>query len=317
MKIVILDSFSVNPGDLDFTVFEQFGTVVSYDRTPAELTVERISDAQIVLTNKTVIDKNIMDKCSNLRYIGLFSTGYNIIDVDYAKQKGITVCNVPDYSSKAVAQHTIALILEFYSKISEHNSLVKKGNWSNCIDFCFYSQGLSELNSKTIGLIGFGNIAKQVARIADAFNMNIIVYSKTIKQEFERDNLKFVDFDYLLKNSDILSIHCPLFDGTRNLINKHSLNKMKRNTILINTSRGPIINDEDLAYALNNNIIAGAGLDVVSIEPILPNNPLLNAKNCIITPHIAWAAKETRERLIGVVVSNIKDFLNDKPKNIV
>lgn len=317
MKIVILDSFSVNPGDLDFSVFSDFGNVLSYDRTPFELTVERIGDAEIVLSNKTAIDKSVIDSCKNLKYIGLFATGYNIVDVEYAREKGIVVCNVPDYSSKAVAQHTFALILEFYSKIWEHNDLVKKGNWSNCSDFCFYSQGLSELNNKTIGLIGFGNISKQVEKIATAFDMNVLVYSRTIKKEFEKDNLKFVDLDYLFKNSDIISIHCPLFEETKNLINKETLNKMKKTAILINTSRGPIINDIDLACALNSEVISGAGLDVVSIEPILANNPLLDAKNCIITPHIAWAPKETRDRLIKVVVQNIKDFLNDTPNNMV
>ncbi len=308
MKIVVLDSHATISDDMNLDNLSDFGEVIIYDRTPAVLTADRIGDAECIITNKTVITKEIMDSCPSLKYIGLFATGYNIIDVEYAKQKGIVVCNAPGYSTDGVAQITIALILYFYSMVAQHDSRVKAGEWQNCADFCFYSKSLTELAGKTIGLIGFGNIAKKVAQISLAFGMQVLVYNRTVYPEYENDNLKFVSLDEVYANSDIISLHCPLSDDTKGMINRSSIEKMKQHAVIINTARGGLIEEQDLANALNSGRLYGAGVDVVSREPIKAENPLLTAKNCIITPHIAWAGKETRLRLLDIVYDNLKHY---------
>lgn len=317
MKIVVLDSHATISDDMNLDNLMEFGEVIIYDRTPKELTVERIGDAQAILTNKTVITKEVINACPNLKYIGLFATGYNIIDVAHAKEKGIVVCNAPGYSTDGVAQLTIAFILHFYSMVASHNDQVKQGDWQNCADFCFYSKSLTELCHKTIGLIGFGNIAKKVAQIALAFNMNVLVYNRTIYSECENEHLKFVSLEQVYKNSDIVSLHCPLTADTEQMIDKKAIAMMKRHAVIINTARGGLVNEYDLAQALNSGRIYGVGVDVVSREPILAENPLLTAKNCIITPHIGWAGKETRLRLLDIVYDNIKHFVDGDVVNNV
>lgn len=316
MKIVILDGHALNPGDLSFEALKELGNVTYYDRTPTQLTAERIGDAEIVFTNKTLIDGSIMEACPNLRYIGLFSTGYNVIDLKYAANRGITVTNIPDYSTDAVAQHVFALLLSFTNRVSEHNQRVQEGEWTSSKDFCFYDK-LTELAGKTMGLVGFGRIGQRVAAIAHAFGMNILVYSKTVRPAPDGVTVRFVDFDTLMSESDVVSLHCPLFDQTRGMMNAEAFSKMKPTAILINTARGPIVNQADLADALTKGVIAGAGLDVVDVEPMTVDNPLLHVKNCVITPHIAWAALETRKRLLDTAVSNLKAYLAGAPVNVV
>lgn len=317
MKIVVLDSHAVLSGDMNLDRLKEFGEVINYDRTPADLTAARIGDAEMAITNKTVVDRAVMDACPNLKYIGLFATGYNVVDVVAAKEKGIAVCNAPAYSTAGVAQLAIALMLHFYSMADEHNRRVHLGEWQQSADFSFYNRQICELGGKTLGLIGFGNIARQVARIALAFDMEVIVYNRTVYPELEQEHLHFVSLEELYRRSDVISIHCPLFDETRGMINKAAIDQMKTNAIIINTARGPIINEHDLAEALNSGRIQGAGVDVVSVEPILADNPLLQAKNCVITPHIGWAGRESRERLLDIVYDNVKGFVEGKIINCV
>lgn len=316
MKIVILDGHTLNPGDLSFEPLKEMGSVTCYDRTPSQLTAERIGDAEIVFTNKTLIDRNILDACPNIRYIGLFSTGYNVVDIKYAAERGITVTNVPAYSTGAVAQHVFALVLAFTNKVAEHDRRVQEGEWTSSRDFCFYDR-LTELEGKTMGVVGYGRIGRQVAKIANAFGMSVLANTRTPKQVPDGADIRFVDFDTLLAESDIVSLHCPLFEETKGLIGAEALQKMKPTALLINTSRGPVVNQAELAQALNKGVIAGAGLDVIDVEPMTVDNPLLHAKNCIITPHIAWAALETRKRLLDTAVSNLRAFLDGSPVNVV
>lgn len=316
MKIVNLDGYTTNPGDLSWDNFRQYGEVVVYDRTKPEEIVERAKDADVLFVNKCIITDEIMSELPNLKYIGLQSTGYNVVDCEAAKKRGIVVSNIPAYSTNAVAQLVFALILQITNKVSLHSDAVHNGEWSACPDFCFWKAPLTELDSKTIGIVGFGSIGQKVANIAKAFGMNVLVFTPHPKPEIFTD-VEFCDFDTLCKNSDIITCHCPLTPDTENLINKSAISKMKKSAIVINTSRGPVVNDEDLANALNNDDIQGAGLDVLGIEPPKSNNPLLTAKNCIITPHIAWAAYETRKRLLGILEQNLKAFLSGNPQNVV
>ncbi|MCL1936506.1 MAG: D-2-hydroxyacid dehydrogenase [Defluviitaleaceae bacterium] len=315
MKIVILDGYSLNPGDLSFKDFEKFGDVSIYDKTSKEDLLDRIHDAEIVIVNKVPILKETIDKCKNLKYIGLTATGYDNVDVEYAGEKNIIVTNVPAYSTFSVAQFTISLLLEICNNVSKHNKVVKDGEWEN-IPYKWYSFDLRlmELYGKTIGIIGMGRIGRAVANIASALGMNIITYGS---KKDNSDIAKSVSFDELLKNSDVISLHCPLYSETRGIINKDSIEKMKDGAIILNTSRGGLIVDEDLANALNTGKLYAAGLDVVSVEPILKANPLLKAKNCFITPHVAWAPIESRERLLKVVIQNLQDFLDNKFVNLV
>lgn len=314
MKIVILDKKTVTEGDISLKEIEDLGEVQSYNLTAREEIVEHIGEAEIVLCNKVPINAEVIEQCKNLKYIGLFATGYNNIDLEAAKKKGIAVCNAPAYSTDAVAQHTFALLLHLVNKVGTYNESVHEGRWINSETFSYFPYPISEISGMTMGIMGFGSIGQKVASIGKAFGMNIIVCTRTLK-DFE--GIEFVTEEELFQRSDILSIHCPLTDATRNLVNGDKLKMMKPSAILINTARGPIINEQDLTDALNNDIIAGAGLDVLSREPMRDDNPLKSAKNCVITPHIAWAPKQTRERLITIVADNIKHFINGNPINAV
>lgn len=317
MKIVILDAYTTNPGDLSWEKFSEFGELTVYDYTSEDLIIERCKDAEIIIDNKVVLTKEILDKLPKLKYIGMLSTGFNVIDISAAKSNGITVCNVPTYSTAAVAQLTFALILEIYNQVGLHSEAVHNGEWTSCRDFCFQKTPLIELNNKTIGLIGYGKIGTEVAKIADAFSMNILCYVPSKKPQPNFKSFRFVTLDELAAQSDIVSLHCPLTPETTGIINKNFISKMKKNAIVINTSRGPAIDEQALADALNNGIIAGAGVDVLSTEPPKENNPLLSCSKCFITPHIAWAGYETRNRLVGVVYDNLKAFLSGEPINVV
>lgn len=319
MKIVVLDGHTLNPGDLSWEGLGQFGDLKVFDRTPYndKSIIKNIGDAEIVFTNKTPLNAHVLSKATSLKYIGVLATGYNVVNTEVASKLGIVVTNVPDYSSNAVAQFTMALMLELCHHIGAHNNSVKQGDWTNSKDFSYWNYPLIELAGKTLGLIGFGKIGKATAKLAEAFGMKIIVYNRTVYPEFQNNNLKFVSLDKLLANSDFVSLHSPLTTETKHIINKTSINKMKREAFLINTSRGPLVNEIDLADALNSNKLAGAALDVISEEPMKKDNLLLNAKNCIITPHIAWAPKEARQRLMQTTVENLKAFLDSEPVNVV
>ena len=316
MKIVLLDGYTVNPGDLSWRDIEKEGNFICFDRTDKDNEreiIDRIGDADIVITNKTPITKEIIDACPSIKYITLLSTGYNVVDTKKAREKGIGVSNVPTYGTDCVAQFTIALLLEICHHIGHHDREVKKGRWENSIDWCFWDFPLIELTNKTIGIFGFGRIGRKTAEIAKALGMNVLVYTRRIKD----DQWKYVSKEELFSSSDILSLHVPLTDETREIINRDTIGKMKDGVILINTSRGGLINEKDLASALDNGKVGYAALDVVSTEPIGEDNPLLKAKNCIITPHMAWGAKEARERIIKTTAENISSFKKGKPQNLV
>jgi len=317
MKIVVLDGYTLNPGDLSWDGLKQFGEVVVYDRTPKEMVVERAKDAEIIYTNKTVIDEAVLNELTKLKYIGVLATGYNVVDIETAGKKNVVVTNIPGYSTASVAQMTFALILELTQHAQRHSDAVMSGKWSHSPYYCFWDYPLIELAGKTIGIIGYGSIGRKVGEIATAFGMNIIG-SKRVRNDMSHiENFSWAEIPELMEKSDFVSIHCPLTTETMGIINKDSLRLMKRTAFLINASRGPIMVDEDVADALNNDVIAGAGLDVVSVEPPQQDNPLFKAKNCIITPHIAWATIEARGRLMDITVNNLASFLSGKPVNVV
>ncbi len=317
MKIVLLDAFTTNPGDLSWEEFKKLGDFIAYDYTPADLTVERAKDAEIIITNKTLLPRQILQNLPKCKYIGLLSTGYNVVDIEYAKEKKIPVCNVPTYSTMAVAQLTFALISEIYNNVALHSNAVHSGEWAACRDFCFWKSPLISLHGKTIGIIGYGKIGSAVAKIANAYEMNILCYVPREKPKPDFSSFKFVSLDELLEKSDIVSLHCPLTPETEKMVNKSFLSKMKKSSILINTSRGAAIDEEALSTALKNGDIYAAGLDVLSTEPPKASNPLLGCQNCVITPHIAWAALETRKKLVEIVFENLKSFLNGNTLNNV
>ncbi len=318
MKIVNLDGFTTNPGDLSWDGIKKLGDYTVYDRTSPEQIIERAKGAEILIVNKTIVTRQILDKLApELKYIGLQSTGYNVVDCEYAKQLGITVCNIPSYSTNAVAQLVFSFILQITNEVTIHSDAVKSGEWCACPDFCFWKKPLTELAEKTIGIIGFGAIGRKVAAIAEAFDMNVLAYSPSPKDKGELKTIKFVSLEEVLKNSDIITCHCPLNTHTQGLINKENISKMKKTAIFINTSRGPVVDEQALADALNNGDILAAGLDVLKTEPANKDNPLLTAKNCYITPHIAWAAKETRARLLKILEENIIAYLEGHPQNVV
>ena len=319
MKIVILDGYTENPGDLSWSELEKLGKLTVYDRTSitdeAEI-ITRIGDAEAVYTNKTPISQHVIDSCPNMKFIGVLATGYNVVDVGYAKQKGIPVCNVPSYGSEAVGQFAIALLLEICHHIGHHSDAVHSGRWENNTDWCFWDYPLIELAGKTIGIVGFGRIGQVTGRIAKALGMRVIANDEH-PNDPGRAIADYVSLDELLKESDVIALHCPLFPSTEGIINKDNIAKMKDGVIIINNSRGPLIVEQDLADALNSGKVYAAGLDVVSSEPIRGDNPLLKAKNCFITPHISWAPKESRQRLMDIAVENLRQFMNGTTVNVV
>lgn len=313
MKITILDGNALNPGDLSWSPLKQFGELSVFPRTSPDLVAERIGDSDVILLNKINITEDVLSKCPNLKYIGVQATGYNVIDLEACRKHGVTVTNVPSYSTSGVAQMVFSYISEFASRPALHDASVKNGDWVRCPDFCYWKTPLIELEGRTIGIYGYGSIGRKVAKIAKAYGMKVIVCTRTPKDDIENP----VDFDTLLKESDFLTLHAPLTEKTREVINKKSLSLMKKSAFLINTARGLLVNEQDVRDALDNGIIAGYAADVVSEEPMKSNNPLLGAKNCILTPHIAWAAVETRQRLLDVVVENLKCWTLGKPQNVV
>ncbi len=317
MKIVVLDGYTLNPGDLSWSSLKKLGDVEIYDRTPADRILERSKEAEVLLTNKTPLDRKIIEQLPSLKYIGVLATGYNIINTEAAKENGIIISNVPGYGTDSVVQLTFALLLELCLHVQHHSDAVIDGRWTSCKDFSFWDFPLIELSGKTMGIIGFGNIGQKVADVAAAFGMNIIATSRTRSDQSKRSNFHWTEINDLLKNADVVSIHCPLVPETKGLINKDSIKLMKHSAFILNTSRGPIIVEEDLAEALNNDLIAGAGIDVLSVEPPPESNPLFKVKNCIITPHIAWATKEARQRLMNIAVNNLAAFIAGKALNVV
>jgi glycerate dehydrogenase len=317
MKIVILDGYTLNPGDLAWSKIEECGKVTVYEYTPAELIYERAKGTEILFTNKTPLNSEMLGRLEGLKYIGVLATGYNVVDVETAKRLGITVTNIPTYGTYSVAQMVFAHLLEHCHNVGLHSSLVKRGEWAEKRDFCFWEVPLVELYGKKMGIIGFGRIGRQVAAIADAIGMDIIAADKYKSDVSGIKSFKWAETEELLRESDVVSLHCPLFPDTKGIINKETLALMKSSAFLINTSRGGLIVDKDLADALNNGKIAGAGIDVISTEPPSADNPLLKAKNCNITPHIAWATKEARTRLMNIAAENLKAFLTGNPVNVI
>lgn len=317
MKIVILDGYTENPGDLSWEGFAALGELTVHERTAnTAQAIERIGDAQIVITNKTAITRQLMDACPSIRYVGVLATGYNVVDTAAAKEKNITVCNIPTYGTDAVGQFAIALLLEICHRIGHHDRAVHAGRWECSEDFCFWDYPLIELTGKTMGIIGFGRIGRRTGAIAKALGMNVIAHDECTSADGEAI-AQYVSLDELLVKSDVISLHCPLFPATEGIINKTSISKMKDGVIIINNSRGPLIVEQDLADALDSGKVYAAGLDVVSSEPIDPENPLLRAQNCILTPHISWAPKESRQRLMDIAVENLRAYLGGAPVNVV
>lgn len=316
-KIVVLDGYTLNPGDLNWDEFKTFGSIEVHDRTEPSKILERSKGAEFILTNKTPLRADTLKQLPDLRYIGVLATGYNIVDVTAAKERGIPVSNIPTYGTASVAQHAFALILELTINAKLHSDAARAGEWSNCKDWCFWKTPLTELEGKRLGVVGYGRIGRRVAEVGHAFGMRIIAQDSVQTNPPGYEGFRWATIEELLRDSDIVTLHCPLFPETQGLMNAARLKLMKRTAFLINTSRGPLIVDQDLADALNNGTIAGAGVDVLSVEPPAANNPLLTAKNCLVTPHIAWAAKEARARLMKLAVENLAAFVKGKPQNVV
>lgn len=314
MKIVVLDGYAENPGDLSWEWLGEYGEYTIYDRTPADKVVERATDCDVVFTNKTVLGKDKLEKLENLKYIGLLSTGFNVVDWEYCKGKNIPVCNIPTYSTDAVAQCVFAHILEHTNAVAAHSASVHAGDWAACADFCYQVAPLWELKGKTMGIIGFGKIGKAVADLAAAFGMNVLALTN---HPAPYGKVEFTDKATLLAKSDFVTLHCPLTPETTGMVNADFLKAMKRGAMIINTSRGPVIDEQALADALKNGTIAAAGIDVMCVEPPRADNPLFGLKNITITPHIAWAGFETRERLMGICKENLKAYAQGKPQNLV
>ena len=320
MKIVILDGYTENPGDLSWDGLEKLGELIVYDRTCVSDDQEiagRMRGAQIVITNKTPISKNVMDACPGLNYIGMLATGYNVVDCGAARERGIPVCNIPAYGTDAVGQFAIALLLEICHHIGHHDKAVHKGRWENNPDWCFWDYPLIELSGKTMGIIGYGRIGQSTGRIAQAMGMKVLAFDSYKNPCLESDTCRYAELDEVFGCSDVIALHCPLFPETEGIINKKSIAKMKDGVIILNNSRGQLIVEQDLADALESKKVYAAGLDVVSSEPVKGDNPLLKAPNCIITPHISWAPKESRQRLMDIAVANVKAFMDGTPQNVV
>lgn len=316
MKIVNLDGYALNPGDLSWDCIRRFGDLTVYDRTPDDLIVERIGDAQIVLLNKTPITAATLEACPSIKLICVLATGYNVVDCEAAKARGIPVCNVPAYGTAAVAQFAFALLLELCHAVGHHSNAVHGGRWCDSTDFCFWDTPQMELAGKTMGVIGFGRIGRAVGSIAKAFGMEVLAYNRSRCPEGEAIAW-YVDLDTLLKHADVVSLHCPLTPETQNIINADSLAKMKDGAILLNTARGPVIDERAVADALRSGKLRGAAMDVICQEPMSRDNPLLGAPNCIITPHMAWAPVESRQRILDCTVRSIQSFLDGSPVNTV
>ena len=310
MKIVILDGYTENPGDLSWDGFAALGELTVYEHTPVDAIITRIGDAEIVITNKTPMTAQTFDACPQIRYVGVLATGYNVVDVEAARQRSIVVTNVPTYGTMAVAQHTFALLLELCHHVGAHNAAVQQGRWTNGRDFCFWDDPLTELSGKTLGVIGYGRIGQAVANIARAFGMQVLACSA-------HGGEGQVSLDAVIAQSDVISLHCPLTRENERFINRETIARMKDGVMIVNTARGQLIDEDDLREALLSGKIAGAAVDVASAEPIRADNPLLGLRNCIITPHIAWAPKESRQRLMDVAVSNLASFLRGEPVNNV
>lgn len=319
MKIVVLDGYTENPGDLSWNALKKLGDVTVYDRTSyteSPLIAERLKDAQIAVINKTPISKKTIDACPSLKAIAVLATGYNVVDYAYAAEKGIPVLNVPTYGTQIVGQYAVGLLLEICSHYAYHDQAVKAGKWENNEDWCFWDYPMIELYGKTAGIIGLGRIGQETAKILKALNMRVLA-NDTFQSDAGRAVAEYVDRDVLLKESDVIFLHCPLFPDTEGIINKENIVKMKDGVIIINNSRGGLVVEQDLADALNSGKVYAAGLDVVSTEPIQGDNPLLHAKNCLITPHISWAAKAARQRIMDITVSNIQAFMEGRPVHVV
>ena len=317
MKIVVLDGYAANPGDLSWSEVEAMGVCVVYDRTsPAEL-MERAKDAEVLLTNKTVLDAAAIHALPALRYIGVLATGYNIVDIDAARQRGIVVTNIPAYSTDSVAQMVFAHLLNIGLRVGHHAEAVRQGRWAACKDFCFWDTPLVELSGKTMGIVGLGHTGMRTARIAQAFGMKVEAWTSKSSLQLPPDIRKAESLEQLFAQADVLSLHCPLTKDTQGLVNARRLSLMKPTAILVNTSRGPVVDEQALADALNAGRIYAAGLDVLSSEPPRADNPLLRARNCFITPHIAWASTEARQRLMRIAVDNLHAWLDGKPVNNV
>ncbi len=319
MKIVVLDGYTLNPGDLSWEGIEKFGELIVHDRTDfsPEKVIETIGDAEVIFTNKTPLPKSVLSQTPSVKNIGVLATGYNVVDTVAAKELGIIVTNIPTYGTAAVAQFTFALLLELCHHVGAHADAVKNGDWTKSVDFCFWNYPLVELAGKTLGIIGFGRIGQATANIAQSFGLNVLAFDSFQNPDLESHTCKYATLDELLRKSDIVSLHCPLLESTNGIINKGTIAKMKDGVMIINTSRGPLVVEEDLREALESGKVAGAAVDVVSSEPISAENPLLKAKNCIITPHIAWAPKESRTRLMNTTIENLEAFINGSPINVV
>ncbi|MEI6241724.1 MAG: D-2-hydroxyacid dehydrogenase [Planctomycetia bacterium] len=315
MNIVILDAYTANPGDLSWDALAAIGRLAVHDRTDDADIVARARDAEVVLTNKTVLSRDVIAALPTLKYICVLATGYNVVDVAAAREHGVTVCNVPEYSTPNVAQAVFALILELTNRTGHHDRTVHEGRWAACEDFCYWDGDLVELAGLTLGIVGYGRIGQAVARVGRAFDMRILAHRRAAVGTIEGG--AYADIDRLLAESDIVSLHCPLTPDTKELVNAARLVTMKRTAFLINTARGGLVNEADLAAALDAGTIAGAGLDVLTVEPPAASNPLLKAKNCVITPHIAWATRNARRRLIDATVANVRSFLGGTPRNVV
>ena len=312
MKIVLTDAQTVLDNLVNADILKQFGEVEEYGLLRYDEVAEKIADADMVVCNKTLLDKNTLRLAKNLKYIGLFATGYNNIDIDYCKEHNIAVCNAGSYSTNAVAQHTFALILEHFNNTANYNKFVQDGRWKRSQTFSPFVYPLSELAGKTLGIVGFGNIGRAVAKIANAFEMRVIAFNRSEKQA---DGVEFVSFDSLLEQSDIVSVHCPLNSGSEDMFDKNAFAKMKKGALFVNTARGGVMVEQDLFDALQREHLGGAAIDTLRVEPMEEDCILMGAKNCIMTPHIAWAPVETRVRLMNIVADNIRAFLNGTPKN--
>lgn len=315
MKIVVLDGYTLFSEDLDMQPLNNLGKVAFYERTPEEQVISRIGDAPVVLTNKVKITREIMRACPAMRYIGVLATGYNVVDIEAAKELGIVVTNVPAYSTQAVAQHTMALLLSSMSRVAEYDAAVKRGTWSRSEDFCFFVAGAQEISGKTLGVIGFGSIGQAVAKAAMALGMHVIVHTRTEREGFA--DVQFVTLEELLKGSDVISLHCPLTEKTQGIIGENAIAAMKDGVQVINTARGPLVDECAMAQALESGKVACYMTDVLSSEPPRADNPLLHARNTIITPHVAWALRQTRERLRDVALENVRAFMRGEPRNVV